>query len=209
MGIGTCTYGRTALFTPPCPPRSLGIHACRRCGRSPDSPCSARLSERAIARTDSPAMTPREISSRSDTANARAERRRGNTLRSTSRVYVLHRSAESTPPTGPSYRTPNVGKAAIREPRARGKFVSTWLGRVPAPGRHRSSPARSLDPVEFSVIQTAVLVANFNDEQVAFESERSGLFRPGVARVQAALNDVGTTLCASSTARLVSTAPGR
>src|SRR5215469_12408260 len=37
----------------------------------------ARLSERAIARADSPAIAPREISSRSVNANARAERRRG------------------------------------------------------------------------------------------------------------------------------------
>ena len=88
-----------------------------------------------------------------------------------------------------------------------GHFDPDALSRKAAPAR--VEPGRSLDPVEFSVIQTAVLVANFNDEQVAFESERSGLFRPGVARVQAALNDVGTTLCASSTARLVSTAPGR
>jgi hypothetical protein len=36
----------------------------------------ARLSERAIARADSPAMVPREISSRSLNANARTERRR-------------------------------------------------------------------------------------------------------------------------------------
>ena len=37
----------------------------------------ARLRERAIARAESPAMVPREISSRSLNANARAERRRG------------------------------------------------------------------------------------------------------------------------------------
>ena len=59
-----------------------------------------------------------------------------------------------------------------------------------APGPTTVEPGRSLDPVEFSVMQTAVLVANFNDQHVAFESERSGLFRTGVARVQAALNDV-------------------